>query len=166
MDPRIILTKLIERLEPELGRYSPGESGGWEGEEDVVRERGASGRLCLIEAVLQARRALKSGDPTRIAEAALVAPTFERKGRAMQANYVVQTKRKNGGKKRGAEQAAAAEQAWAPYKAQFDALVSGGKSMAFAHYIVRERWKAMNPDKLVPSDKTFRSRLRRKSEPS
>jgi hypothetical protein len=119
VDPRIVLRRLIARLEPEIGHTRPVDFSGWEGEQ---LPSAAAGRLHLAQALQDAREALASGDKTRIAEAAMSCPTLERTGRDMGQRH----NRKAGGARRGAAQTSAAAEAWKPWVQMYEGLLAKG----------------------------------------
>jgi hypothetical protein len=162
MNPRVILEKLLARLEPIVGRQrSP----------DIVTEEGEltagrSGRLHFVEAVLEARAALASGDETRILNAAITCPTFERTGRELQAEHRVQERRRKGGQLSGAQQAGRRAAVWAPWERDFQKLLASGKTQAEARRIIVMRMTKQGfvdpATGDVPAERTIRNRLKAK----
>ena len=147
MDPRIILRRLIGRLEPKVGHIRPEDFSRWEGEDAPASPE--NGELHLAEALIEAKEALASRDPGKMIEAALVLPTFERQGHELRAKEI----KRAGGKTTGAKQAAAAEVRYAPHVKRFRFLLGQGKQPGTARRIIaREMSKAgIEP----PSDRTL-----------
>ncbi len=142
MDPRIILTKLIERLEPIVGKVSKGDFGVWADNPEEVklyRDRSLSGWYSYARALLDARAALQSGDAARMAEAALICPTFEAKGRQEAARHAERVKRSDGGRVTAEKRKKEAADDWAPWIARFHELVRAGmKARAARSEVTRE----------------------------
>ena len=170
MDPNvIILSKLIERLGAMgIDGSKPGKRSAWEGtpQADELRERGLRGQGHLEQALGMARQALASGDTDQIATAALYAPTLERQGRELKqkkveadAQAVVASRRKTGGKMRGKAQTETAAARWAPYVNRCKELVSAGKSLREARSIVKgimtKDGFTVSPDNEFPSGPTI-----------
>lgn len=81
MDPRIILERLVERLERKVGSVTDADFCAFEGrEEGDLAEQAKSGNLHLAQALMTAKEALASGDDDKIMEAALICPSLERTG--------------------------------------------------------------------------------------
>jgi hypothetical protein len=171
MDARDILRLLVERLEPEVGNIGPANCSYYCGDEPhEIRERTLSGYLHLASALRQARKALASGSHEEIGFAALVAPTYERTGRAMEQEYrkiqrqrEARAMRQEGGRVRAAEQTAVAEKAWQPYQRLLEALVHGGIRPARARHLVVKQMEvdgfALPSTGDFPNDRSIRKWL-------
>jgi hypothetical protein len=150
---RTVLQLLVERLEPEVRGISRLNFSAWVGsdEEASLVSNLRSGKLHLAEAVLHAKAALSSGDPDRIAFAALVCATFERTGWELQET----DRRQRGGKVRGAAQTAKSASRWSEYIEKYEKLVASG-----THYLKARQIVVQNIDFTV-DDRTIRKWLPR-----
>lgn len=131
MDPRVILSKLIERLEPIVGEVSEADFGVWPDSPEEVkldRDRSLSGWYFFAEALLEARAALRSGDASKMAKAALICPTFERNGLQEAARHAERAKRSTGGRATAEKRRREAADVWAPWTRMFKDLVVSGRT--------------------------------------
>lgn len=132
---RTVLRLMIERLEPVVGTVSRADFSYWGGEaeyETFKRQRQEGGWLLFANALLDAREALASDDPAEIIAAALTCPAFERDGLKLAATQHFKAaadadtrKRRNGGLRRGAAIASAAQALWGPWEHEFEVSSAG-----------------------------------------
>lgn len=164
------LGRALERIRRRLTGLEPleGHFSSWEGEETTEEENslGPKGKLHLMEAVIEARRALVSGHPNEIKQACELCEDLERQAAA--------TARRFGGKKRGKSQAADAAETWKSLTDKYNAYITRGMTHLMARAmiqreIVRTGFVLPNTKK-PPSGKTLRERLpnprKKKVEPS
>jgi hypothetical protein len=160
---KIILRKLIGRLEKGVGPVDQGFFSAWEGDEENLATRTVAGKVHFAQALLYAREALASGDEEEIRIAAQICPQLERTGKQLAEKAIKKQRRAAGGKTRGQTQADKAELAWEPYVTMFKDLVSNGidprtarqqtkKAMGKADFVIPATG-------LAPSETSLRARL-------
>jgi hypothetical protein len=136
---RIILQKLLDRLEKEIGPVEQGFFSAWEGDEENLAVRTAAGMGHFAQAVLYAREALASGDDEQIRTAAQICPTFERTGRELHEaaeKSILKKNRMAGGNTTGKRLADNAKLRWAHYVDMFKCLIMKGEGTPIARRLV------------------------------
>jgi hypothetical protein len=148
MDPKVILERLVDRLNPLVG---PILKSNWEVNEHLA----ADGTLHLCQALADALAALGSSEREQITTAAAICPTLERTGQDLRIKHqakIASAKAKDqarhqarlGGKGRGAAQAAAARAAWDPYVRDFQNRVGRGVAPSVARATITKNMERDN----------------------
>jgi len=152
---RRVLELLVERLQPRLEDRDASLLCAWEAEAEEQNKAAAGGKLHFAEAVETARKALRSGDQQKMKEAALLCASLERTG-----NEVEQRSRKKlGGRARGASQSAAAQALWGPYVQQYETLLATGLDCSKARRSVTSKMAKdgfVMPGGGFPNERTIR----------
>jgi hypothetical protein len=161
----VILEKLIERLDVEVGDVGRKAFSTWVTDEKdfaPILDRVARGQAHLVGALREARAALASGDQERIARAALLCQGIERTGRDVERRRASR-RRQDGGNRRGADQATTAAEFWRPWIAKFRDLTRGGMGAPQARQRVADEMSTAGvvlSGGQFPSNETLRARLR------
>jgi len=166
INPRIILEKLVARLEAKIGKVTLADLN--ESDESSNRHRYSTGRLSHVEALRLARSALRKGNEPEITLAAQVAPMLEREGNKLadaRRQSVASGNRKAGGVTRGAHLAEDADREWAPWVAEYnDRIARGQKHTVARQAVIASMTRAefvLSATRKFPSDRTIRERLPR-----